>query len=44
MAVYTVLERKDIERFIAPFGIGPLVKFEGVASGIENTNHFITTD
>lgn len=44
MAVYTVLERADIERFIEPFGIGPLVEFEGVAAGIENTNYFITTD
>ena len=44
MAVYTVLERTDIERFIKPFGIGPLVDFEGVAAGIENTNYFITTD
>ena len=44
MAVYTVLERAEIERFIEPFGIGPLVDFEGVAAGIENTNYFITTD
>ena len=44
MAVYTVLERADIEQFIKPFGIGPLVDFEGVAAGIENTNYFVTTD
>lgn len=44
MAVYTVLERADIEALIQPFGIGPLVDFEGVAAGIENTNYFIRTD
>jgi homoserine kinase type II len=44
MAVYTVLEREEIERFIAPFGLGPLVDYEGVADGIENTTYFITTD
>lgn len=44
MAVYTVLERADIEHFIKPFGVGPLVDFEGIAAGIENTNYFVTTD
>lgn len=41
MAVYTTLERPQIEAFIAPFGIGTLEDFEGVAGGIENTNYFI---
>lgn len=44
MAVYTVLEQEDVKAFIKPFGIGPLVDYEGVADGIENTNYFITTD
>ena len=44
MAVYTVLDREEIEAFIAPFGLGPLIDFEGIAEGIENTNYFITTD
>lgn len=44
MAVYTVLERADIEALIQPFGIGPLIDFEGVAAGIENTNYFFRTD
>lgn len=44
MAVYTVLDRADVETFIKPFGIGPLIDFQGVAEGIENTNYFITTD
>jgi homoserine kinase type II len=44
MAVYTVLDREDIENYIAPFGIGPLVSYEGIAEGIENTKYAITTD
>ncbi len=44
MAVYTVLERDQIESLIKPFGIGPLIDYQGVAEGIENTNYFITTD
>ena len=44
MAVYTVLERQQVEDFIQPFGIGPLISFEGVAAGIENTNYFVSTD
>ncbi|MEE8057181.1 MAG: homoserine kinase [Pseudomonadales bacterium] len=44
MAVYTVLDRENIEHFIEPFGIGPLIDFEGVAAGIENTNYFVSTD
>lgn len=44
MAVYTVLDRDDIAQFIEPFGIGPLLDFEGVAAGVENSNYFISTD
>jgi len=44
MAVYTVLDHDEIQAFIEPFGIGPLVSFEGVTAGVENTNYFITTD
>ena len=44
MAVYTVLDREEVEAFIAPYGIGPLLSFEGVAAGVENSNYFISTD
>ena len=44
MAVYTVIDRDELETFIAPFGIGPLIDYEGVAAGIENTNYFLSTD
>jgi len=44
MAVYTVLEREDLQALIEPFGIGPLLNFVAVADGIENTTYFLTTD
>jgi homoserine kinase type II len=44
MAVYTVLEREDLEALIEPFGIGPLLNFAAVADGIENTTYFLSTD
>ncbi|MFA7553167.1 MAG: homoserine kinase [Spongiibacteraceae bacterium] len=44
MAVYTVLERHDVEAFIEPFGIGQLLSFKGIADGVENTTYFISTD
>lgn len=44
MAVYTVLNHQTIADFIAPYGIGALIAFEGVAAGVENTNYFIRTD
>ena len=44
MAVYTVLEQQEIAAFIEPFGIGPLLSFEGITAGVENTNYRITTD
>ena len=44
MAVYTVVDREEVEAFIRPFGIGPLISFSGVAEGIENSVYFITTD
>ena len=44
MAVYTVLEREDIIRFIEPFGIGDLLDYQGIAAGTENTNYLVTVD
>jgi len=44
MAVYTVLEREDLEALIKPFGIGALLNFAAVADGIENTTYFLSTD
>jgi len=41
MAVYTVLEREDMQALIEPFGIGALLNFTAAGEGIENTTYFL---
>ncbi|HLQ84709.1 MAG TPA: homoserine kinase [Salinisphaeraceae bacterium] len=43
MAVYTKITRADLETLLAQYDIGSLQGFEGIASGITNTNYFVTT-
>ena len=44
MSVYTQLETHDFENILSQYALGTLVKFEGIAAGIENTNYKITLD
>ena len=44
MSVYTVVERRELESFLAGYGVGPLRGFSGVTAGIENTNYFVSTE
>jgi homoserine kinase type II len=44
MAVFTPLSRPEASAFLTQFSLGELVELEGIASGIENTNFFLTTD
>lgn len=44
MSVYTQLETHDFETILSQYALGTLVKFEGIAAGIENTNYKITLD
>lgn len=44
MAVYTSLSRPDLERWLSRLPVGRLIAFEGIASGIENTNYFVDTE
>ena len=44
MAVFTTLEKKEIENFLKEFSIGNLLSYEGIAEGIENTNYKISTN
>lgn len=43
MAVYTVLLKQEIEALLSQYCIGDLTDFEEIASGIENTNYFVTS-
>ena len=43
MAVFTKLEKKEIEDFLKNFSIGDLISFEGIVKGTENSNFKIIT-
>jgi homoserine kinase type II len=43
MAVFTALTRDEIVVLLAGYSIGELVGYEGIPSGIENTNFFLAT-
>tara|TARA_B100001996_G_scaffold256316_1_gene199220 strand:- start:30 stop:980 length:951 start_codon:yes stop_codon:yes gene_type:complete len=43
MAVFTKLEKKEIEDFLQDYSIGNLISFEGIIKGTENTNYKIIT-
>jgi homoserine kinase type II len=43
MAVFTALTRDEIVVLLGGYSIGELVGFEGIPSGIENTNFFVST-
>ncbi len=44
MAVFTALQRAEAATFLRQFALGELVELKGIATGIENTNYFLTTD
>ena len=43
MAVFTKLEKNEIEDFLKDYSIGNLISFEGIVKGTENTNYKIIT-
>tara|TARA_Y100001970_G_scaffold18801_1_gene21082 strand:+ start:2469 stop:3419 length:951 start_codon:yes stop_codon:yes gene_type:complete len=43
MAVFTKLEKQEIEGFLKNFSIGDLISFEGIVKGTENSNFKIIT-
>ena len=43
MSVYTLITSSELERFLNRYSFGPLIRFEGIADGIENTNYAVTT-
>lgn len=44
MSVYTVIDADELRAFLASYSVGDLVAYEGISSGIENTNYFVTTE
>ncbi|MFI8482158.1 homoserine kinase [Pseudomonas sp. NPDC078700] len=44
MSVFTPLERPELEVFLAPYGLGRLRDFQGIAAGSENSNFFISLE
>ena len=44
MAVYTKLNRENIEEILSNYSIGNLKEFRGIEEGIENTNYFLLVD
>ena len=44
MAVFTAITHAQLESWLAQFDLGRLVGFQGIASGIENTNYFVDTE
>ncbi len=43
MAVFTQVTFAQAQAWLAQFPLGPLAELEGIASGIENSNFFVTT-
>lgn len=44
MAVFTEVGESALRSWLEPLGVGELLRFEGIAAGIENTNYFVDTE
>lgn len=42
MAVFTPIDQADLDRLLLDYDLPAVASFEGIASGIENTNYFLT--
>ncbi len=43
MAVFTPVDQAEVQAFLREFDLGELTELEGIGSGIENTNYFVST-
>ncbi|WP_248918144.1 homoserine kinase [Pseudomonas entomophila] len=44
MSVFTPVSRPELETFLAPYALGRLLDFQGIAAGTENSNFFVSLE
>ncbi|MBC3413454.1 homoserine kinase [Pseudomonas sp. SWRI51] len=44
MSVFTPVSRPELETFLAPYQLGRLLDFQGIAAGTENSNFFVSLE
>lgn len=42
MSVYTPVGRDELEAWLAPLAVGPLIEYAGITAGMQNSNYFVT--